>query len=418
MNRRTMRTDISDPYDLSHLWPEYTELRKNAPVHPITSINGQRLWLVSGHDAVRLVETDPRFSMNLANAVPELADSFHGSIPRWARPLAETLITSDPPQHGRLRRLVQPAFSPRILNATRGSIEQIVDGLLDRARAAGSLEFVDEFAFPMTIAVVSRFLGFPYEDRDRVRQWTQVLVQNFAGQDVKAIEQAACEFIDYLIDLFPRKRAHPGDDVISALIHARDQEEVLTEDELLAMVFNIVGGGFETTIALLTHGTKALLDHPEQLELLRRRPDLTGSAVEELLRFSAGGVGPIRYPREDVVIAGVTIPRGAPVMPLFSSANFDPRRFDEPHRLDITRRSNQHFSFGHGAHYCLGAPLARIEAEVAFPSLVRALPGLRPSSTITPSLVWQENTPFVRRITHMHLAFDTDTALSPEVTSS
>jgi cytochrome P450 len=400
--------DIPDVYALSAHWPEYAELRDHAPVYPVTVPSGRQIWLVSGYDPVQFVESDPRFLMSQASAVPEAPEYSLESIPEWARPLADSLMTSDPPEHTRLRQLVQASFSPRVLQGMRGRIQQIVDDLLDGFRTTGSLEVVGDFAFPMTTAVVADFLGFPYPDRELVAGWTQVLVKNFSGQDPHAVEQTVREFAAYLGTLFEEKRARPGDDVISLLVNA-SAEGALLAPELTAIVFVLVGGGFETTIVLLTHGLKALVDSPDQLRLLRERPELARCAVEELLRYGAGGTAPVRYPREDVVVAGHTIPRGAPVMPLYSSANFDPRRFNDPLRLDLARSGNRHFSFGHGPHYCLGAPLARIEAEIAFRTLATELPGLRlrPAEAVGgPNPAWQERVPFVRKIGRLELEFD------------
>lgn len=401
-----MEVDIPDAYALAEHWPEYAALRDHAPVFPLTVSGGRQIWLVSGYDPVQFVERDPRFMMSRANAVPEAPEYSRESIPAWARPLADSLMTSDAPQHSRLRRLVQPSFSPRMLQPMRGRIQQIVDDLLDGFRDGGRFELVGDFAFPMTTAVVGEFLGFPFADRDLISGWTQILVKNFSEQDPHAVEETVRDFTAYLEELFARKRAEPADDVISLLIRASDDEDALTEEELTAIVFVLVGGGFETTIILLSHGMKSLLDHPDQLLLLRKRPELARSAVEELLRFGAGGTAPVRYPREEAVVAGHAIPRGAMVMPLYGSANFDPRHFDDPLRLDLTRQDNHHFSFGHGPHYCLGAPLARIEAEIAFRTLAADLPGLALSAAGGPNPVWQEGVPFVRKIARLDLVFD------------
>lgn len=401
MTDSTPQVDLDDPYALSALWPAYEPLRERAPVHRLTMPNGEDYWLVSGYRAVATLENDPRFCFNLVTAVPEMAQAYEDALPEWADTFAVNMVTSDPPVHTRLRRLAQPAFAPRLLARMRPRIERVVDDLLADLAERDSFDVMSDFAFPMTTAVVSEFLGFPFADRSRIASWTQALVASATYQQLDELERPYREFTAYLDELFDAKRTTPGEDVISALVHAHDDRDAMTDTELTSTVVLLLGGGFETTIVLLTHGVEALLRHPDQWALLREDQSVARSAVEELLRYGAAGTSPIRYPSEDVELMGVTIPRGAQVMPLYSSANHDPSRFTDPSRLDLTRVDNRHFSFGHGVHYCMGSPLARLEGEIAFTRMATAMPALRLVDPGPDNPRWEDSFPFLRTITSL-----------------
>lgn len=380
------RVDYSDPEFSQNPYPTYTRLRAQEPVHRLTTgPDGPRIWLVTRHEDVEQVLRDPRIAKDLRNALS--ADQFAAlpPIPGVMKLLFwDHLLAKDPPDHTRLRKLVSKSFTPRFIEGRRERIQAITDGLLDavedRARQTGrrDMDFIEDFAFPLPITVIAEMLGVPAADRDRFRAWTDTVVsfepgEEYAERRVPRLE----EFTRYLRDLFAEKRANPGDDLASGLVRAEEEGDALSEDEMLAMVFLLIVAGHETTVNLIGNGTLALLTHEDQLAKLKADPDLIGPAVEELLRYD----GPVetsthRYAAEDVEIGGTTIPKGDGVLVVLSSANRDPAYFEDPDRLDIARERNHHLAFGKGIHYCLGAPLARLEGQIAFGTLFRRMPEL------------------------------------------
>jgi cytochrome P450 PksS len=291
------------------------------------------------------------------------------------------MLDVDPPDHTRLRALVQKAFTPRVVEQVRERIVRLTEDLLDRAMERGRMDLVRDYALPLPTTIIAEMLGVPTEDRHKFHRWSRAIVQsNPSGwRMVRAIPSVTL-FLRYIRKLVRARRASPRDDLVSALVQVEEAGEQLIEDELLAMVFLLLIAGHETTVNLIGNGTLALLEHPEQMAKLRddSTPALIKSAVEELLRHS----GPLetateRYTREAVTVANVTIPRGALVYAVLSSANRDERQFPKPDMVDITREPNRHLAFGLGIHYCLGAPLARLEAQIAFETLLRRVPALR-----------------------------------------
>jgi cytochrome P450 len=291
------------------------------------------------------------------------------------------MLNSDPPDHTRLRRLVQKAFTPRRAAQLRPRAEEIASGLLDEMAASGGdvVDLIDGYASRLPITVLSELLGIPVTDR----QWISVAVVDYgkAGES----ERVTRELAAYFTELIAAKRAEPGDDLISALVLVRDNagededggERGLTGTELLSTVFQLVMAGFDTTVNLIASGTLALLTHPGEMALLREDPSLLPAAVEELLRFT----NPVnhatdRFTTEDLPIGGAVIPAGEWAIIATSSANWDPAQFPGPDRLDLGRDTSGHVAFGYGAHYCLGAPLARMEAEVALAALLARFPGM------------------------------------------
>lgn len=292
--------------------------------------------------------------------------------------MLRTMLRSDPPDHTRLRRLVSKAFTARRVAELRPRVQEITDGLLDAIVPAGKAELVEDFALPLPVTVISELLGVPVADRDDFQRWTDsMILQGPEPPDPARVDQAWRHMRSYLTGLLQDKRARPGDDLLSALIATRDEEHQLDEDELIAMAFLLLVAGYITTVNLIGSGIAALLAHPDQLQMLREDPGLLPGAIEEFLRYD-GPVSPgiARFAREDVVIAGVAIPRGATVLVASAIADRDPAQFPDPDRLDITRQDNGHLAFGHGIHYCLGAPLARLEGQIAVGTVLRRLPHL------------------------------------------
>ncbi|MGW1884446.1 cytochrome P450 family protein [Streptomyces sp. NPDC001970] len=377
MSQQPVLLPYADPAFVADPFPLYRQLREDGPVRRAVIAGGLDAWLVTRYEDGIAALSDPRLSSDVRDA----------SDTRLLQQLPETeresmlsnMLRSDPPDHTRLRRLVSKAFTARRVGELRPRIQSITDGLLDAVVPAGRADLVADFALPLPVTVISELLGVPVDDRHEFQRWTDDMIMRGAEMPDPAVVNAAWqEMRAYLTKLLETKRARPGDDdLLSALITARDEEQQLNEDELIAMAFLLLVAGYITTVNLIGGGIAALLAHPGQLELLRSDPELLPGAIEEFLRYD-GPVSPgiARFAREDVEIAGVTVPRGATVLIASAIADRDPARFPDPDRLDVTRRDNAHLAFGHGIHYCLGAPLARLEGQVAIGTALRRLPGL------------------------------------------
>jgi cytochrome P450 PksS len=292
--------------------------------------------------------------------------------------MARNMLDLDGPDHARLRALVHKAFTPRLVERLQARIQTLADELLDRGWHDGRLELVGSYALPLPTIVIADLLGIPVSDRQQFHRWSSRMVSMSTARDVLLAIPAAWLFLRYLRRLVARRRTRPSNDLLSALLRAEAAGDRLSEDELLAMVVLLLIAGHETTVNLIASGTLALLEHPDQLYRLRCQPDLIASAVEELLRFTSPlDIATERYVLEDLELAGVSIPRGSLVLAVLGAANRDERRFPRPDTLDLARAPNPHLAFGQGPHYCLGAPLARLEGQIAIGTLVRRLPELR-----------------------------------------
>ncbi|WP_405834614.1 cytochrome P450 [Streptomyces sp. NBC_00105] len=376
MSERPVLLPYADPAFVSDPFPLYRQLREDGPVRRVVIAGGLEAWLVTRYDDGLAALSEPRLSSDVRDA----------SDTRLLQQLPETeresmlsnMLRSDPPDHTRLRRLVSKAFTARRVAGMRPRIQAIADRLLDEVVPSGRADLVADFALPLPVTVISELLGVPVDDRHDFQRWTDRMIMRGAEPPDPAVVNEAWQHMRaYVTELIRAKRAAPGDDLLSGLITARDQEQQLTEDELIAMVFLLLVAGYITTVNLIGGGIAMLLAHPDQLDRLRSDPDLLPGAIEEFLRYD-GPVSPgiARFAREDVEIAGVTIPRGATVVIASAIADRDPARFADPDHLDITRKDNAHLAFGHGIHYCLGAPLARLEGQIAIGTALHRLPGL------------------------------------------
>ncbi|MGW2425039.1 cytochrome P450 family protein [Streptomyces sp. NPDC001709] len=356
---------IDHPYDV------YRRLRDSAPVHRITGPDGTPAWLVTRYDDVRAALADPRLSLDKRHAT---AGTYKGlSLPPA---LDANLLNMDPPDHTRIRRLVGRAFTPRRVHQLREPIRRTADRLLDALGSHGTTDLIASYAAPLPITVICDLLGIPQEDRLDFRQWTDTLTAPDPARP-GASKEAMAAMLGFLTRLLAAKRAEPADDLLSDLIAVRDEGDRLSEDELMSLAFIILFAGYENTVQLIGNAVLALLQHPDQLAALREDPAHIPAAVEEFARYDGPApLGIRRFPVEDVTIAGVTIPAGETVLVSLSAANRDPARFPDPDRLDLSRDAAGHLALGHGIHYCLGAPLARAETEIALAALLERFPEL------------------------------------------
>ncbi|MFV0135428.1 cytochrome P450 family protein [Streptomyces sp. HMX87] len=367
----------TDPY------PAYAWLREHAPVHRTKLPSGVEAWLVTRYADARQALADQRLSKNPLHHADDAERKSKTGIPgERSANLMSHLLNIDPPDHTRLRRLVSKAFTPRRVAEFAPRVQELTDRLIDDFAAKGSADLIHEFAFPLPIYAICDLLGVPKEDQDDLRDWAGMMIRHGGGPR-GGVARSVKKIRGYLADLIHRKRSALGDDLISGLIRASDHGEHLTEDEAAAMCFVLLFAGFETTINLIGNGTHALLQHPAQRLLLQQAlaqgdDRLLATGVEELLRYD----GPVelatwRYATQPLEIGGEEISQGDPVLVVLAAANRDPARFDAPDTLDLTRRDNPHLGYGHGIHYCLGAPLARLEGHTALATLLRRLPDLR-----------------------------------------
>jgi cytochrome P450 len=352
----------------------YARLRREAPVYrTVLPGHRQQAWIVSRYEDVAMVLKDERFSKDfrtMFEAKPNIKPPW---LPKTVLPLTRHMLHSDPPDHTRLRALVQKAFTPTLVERLRPRIEALTEELLHAASKSKLIDLIRQFALPIPATIIAEMLGVPVADRHKFHNWSRRMLNTSAMRfRMLRILPSAWRFAGYIRRLIRIKRAAPHDDLLSGLVLAEENGQSLSDDELLAMVFLLLIAGHETTVNLIGNGMLALVEHPDQMQRLRSEPGLMKSAVEELLRYTSPvETGTERYTREDVTIAGVTIPRGSLVLAAIASANRDEEHFANPDALDLAREPNKHLSFGLGPHYCLGAPLARLEAQIAFAALLR-----------------------------------------------
>ncbi len=383
----------------------YTHLRESAPLSAFT-FGSMKIWVIAtSYDETAELLKDPRLVKEMRNVFPEGTPQPLQEYGETMRLLTQNMLGADPPNHTRLRGLVSKAFTPRMIEQLRPRIQQIVDELLDAVQERGEMDLVNDFAYPLPMTVISEMLGIPVVDRAQFRTWTQALLNAFSmpGQETQAIE-VADTFIAYIRKLLGAKRVQPVDDLISRLIQAEEEGEKLSEDELVSMVWLLIVAGHETTVNLLSNGTLALLQHPEQVSKLQQDPALVVSAVEELLRYTAPVLfAGARWVSQDMDLHGQTLHRGEVLRISSLAADTDPQHFPDPLSLDITRQDNRHLAFGRGIHVCLGAPLARLEGQIAIGTLFRRLPHLR-LNCAPESLTWNP-VPNLRSLKSLPVAF-------------
>jgi cytochrome P450 len=378
---------VFDPFDptwASDPFPLYADLRQRAPIHR----NHLGFWVLARHEDCLAVLRDRRASSDSMHVdTDRMPEGFRTPIDE-DDPVAMAMIEMrpflfrDPPDHTRLRGLVSKAFTPKVVDSLRDRTQQVVDELLDAAIEADRVDLLEEFAYPLPVRIICDMLGVPVEDQDRFKGWSGALARGLdpdfllTEETIVARSEAVTQFAQYFFELLAERRRVPGDDLLTRLVQAEDGDSVLTEAELLATCILLLVAGHETTVNLISGGTLALLDNPDQFERFATDPGVSRSGVEEMLRF----VSPVqltgRALTEDCEFGGVEFARGDFAMLLLASANHDPAQFEDPERFDVARTPNNHLGFGFGIHHCLGAPLARMEAQVALGSLVRRAPHL------------------------------------------
>jgi len=385
-DRRNVLIGALDGEFLANPYPFYAGLRREAPVQPV-ELNGMETWLVTRYEDAYAALADRRLSKDPRRAEEALrrAGIIVGDDGRSVG-FGPNMLMSDPPDHTRLRRLVLEAFAPRRVEAMRPRVQEIADDLVDAVAPSGRADLVEDYAFPLPMTVICELLGVPVGDRDDFRTWAAALLKSPGAPEARAVKVTGLRALqDYFAELVVRRRPDmrvdlPGEgqpDLVSALIAANDHGGRLDEGELIGMLTLLLVAGHETMVHLICNGMLALLEHPDQLELLRARPELLPGAIEEALRYDAPVQrATLRIATEDVVVGGVAVPAGSVVVVVIGSADRDPSRFVDPDRFDIQRADNPHLSFGHGIHFCLGAPLARIEGQIAIGTLLARLPGI------------------------------------------
>ena len=363
----------SDPY------PLFAEMRTKCPVHQVQLADGHEAWLVVGHDAARQALRDARFSKDFVAALNEDPDVVDEGLPGPA--FARHMLAVDGDDHNRLRQLVARAFVPSRINALEPAIGQIVNELLDSLEAAGpdaAVDLVEGFAHPLPFRVIGELFGIPLVDQDSLYRWFRTLFQPWSGSPPPEAVAASDSIVAYLHHLVAKHRDDPADDLVGVLVTASVDADKLDEQELLSSLFQLIVAGTDTTTSLLGNAVVALLDHPDQLQMLAKDPSLMTGAIEEFIRYSAPVPhATFRVSTEPVLLDGVEIPAGKQVLVCLGGANHDPEVRDDPTALDVTRPPKAHLGFGHGPHFCLGAPLARLEARIALNALLLRFPQLQ-----------------------------------------
>jgi cytochrome P450 len=376
-----MQFDPNSPDFQANPYPFYDTIRAEAP---ITYWEQGSMWLFTRYDDITTLLRDKR----LGRTMDHIINREERNVPPILEAEApfyklsqHSMFDKEPPDHTRLRSLVHKVFTPRRVENLRGRIQLIADDLLDKVVEQGHMDILEDFAVPLPVTVIAELLGVPETDRHLLRPWSRDIVAMFelghTDEQSRRAVQAAVEFSDYLRALAHERRRNPGEDLISALALVEESGDQLTEDELISTCVLLLNAGHEATVNVIGNGMLALLKHPDQMTALLQNPALINSTVEEMLRYDTPLQLFRRWILEDLDYKGFSFKQGTEVALMFGAANRDPARFPQPHTFDITRSDNQHVSFGNGIHFCLGAPLARLELQIALGTLLRRLPNMR-----------------------------------------
>lgn len=369
--------DLMAPDTVADPYAYFNRLRAVDPVHHNTQIGA---FIVTRYDDVQAAFRDERLSADRITPYyqPKLSGPNREMLLPAYENLSKWMVFLDPPDHSRLRSLVVKAFTPRVIEALRQSIRDTVRELLDEA-GQHEMDFIHAFAYPLPVIVVSDMFGMPREDRDKIKHWSdEIMLVVMGALDVQdrheRARRAFVDFEEYLRGRIAERRRTPREDLLSLLLAAEERGDALSEQEILSTCLMLLFAGHETTTNLLANALLGLLQHPAQLELLRREPNVLTPAIEEFLRYDGPAKAMWRIAKEDVELGGKMIPKGGRVLLVIAAAHRDPERFDAPDTFDLRREKNPHLGFGFGAHYCLGAPLARLETELAFTEILARYP--------------------------------------------
>lgn len=393
---------LRDPVLRANPYPFYERLRSQAPVHWDAAAGMDGGWVLTRHADVMAALRDPRVSaerLASAQSADWLPEDYRAAARQVFRAMPHQLLFLDPPDHTRLRGLVSKAFTPRLVEALRPRIIKLANELVDPVQEAGQMDVIADLAYPLPAIVIAELLGVPPEDREQFIHWSADF-GGFLDGSTLTVEEAllalkgVSDFMDYFRDIIARRRAAPRDDLLQALLTARERDDALTEDELLANLVLLLAAGHGTTTHLIGNGLLALLRNPDQIQRLVENPGLVPAAVAELLRYDSPVQLTGRRTQTEIVIGGVTFAAGQHITTILGAANRDPDQFLDPGRLDVGRVENRHLSFGYGIHFCLGAPLAKLEAEIVLSAIIRRLPRLRLAAGAESALEWQPSIVF------------------------
>ncbi|MEM8533029.1 MAG: cytochrome P450 [Chloroflexota bacterium] len=364
---------MESQHSRANTYDTYAQMRKKSPILAVDG-SGTRIWWVTGFEEAKyILSNHKQFVKDYRNTLTKEEIQQLRPEPELFQLLSYSLLGIDAPDHTRLRALVSKAFTHRRVMSLQPRIQQIADDLIDAFPVDGEFDLIDSFAFPLPIIVICELLGVPIEDRNQFRMWSNTFVE---GSSTYA--QEMIEFFQYIAQLVAKRRDTPQDDLISALVQAEENDQRLNEQEIDSMIALLIVAGHETTVNLIANGMLALLQHPDQMRRLQESPDLIEAAIEEFLRYD----GPVeqatpRYAVEDIEIGGHVIKRGETVMVVLGAANRDPQQFADPNNLKTTLQNNKHLGFGYGVHFCLGAPLARLEGRIAINTLIQRIPHIQ-----------------------------------------
>lgn len=392
----SLATLRDDPHVRADPYPFYARLRTQAPIHWDAAAGMDGGWVLTRHADVMAALRDHRVSaerLMASQSADWLPEHYQAAARQVFRAMPHQLLFLDPPDHTRLRGLVSKAFTPRLVEALRPRIVALASELLDPIQEGGRMDVIADLAYPLPAIVIAELLGVPPEDREQFILWSADFGGFLDGSTLTMEEalqalQGVADFMDYFRDIIARRRAAPRDDLLQALLIARERDDMLTEDELLANLVLLLAAGHGTTTHLIGNGLLALLQHPDQFQRLVDDPSLVATAVSELLRYDSPVQLTGRRTREEITIGDVTIGSGQHVTVVLGAANRDPDQFPDPDRLDAGRPDNRHLSFGFGIHFCLGAPLAKLEAEIVLAAITQRLPRLQLAPGAEDTLQW------------------------------
>ena len=388
---------------MSDIYARYNHLSQNSPILTQPGYQENVFYVFRYEEAKQILGDQNRFVKDIRNTLPPEARGRTEPRTDMFSLIYNNMLNTDRPDHTRLRTLVSKAFTNRQIQALAPRIQEIADELIDNFQSKGTADLIEVYAFPLPIIVICELLGIPFADRDKFRKWSHAFIG--ITDDQISYMQSMHEFVQYIGQMIALRRAVPQDDLISGLVHAEENGAHLTEQELFSMIALLIVAGHETTVNLIGNGLAALLQHPDQASQLERNPELIDQAIEEFLRYA----GPVematrRYAAEDVQIGDTLIKRGTTVIVILAAANRDPAEFNNSASFDLLREPNKHLSFGYGVHYCLGAPLARLEARIAFNSLLARLPKIR--LDITPDQLYYNQSSIIRGLTSLPVRWD------------